>query len=195
MEVDQVNGVGTLIVPNDRVDVILSVWLPEVKVDYWACVVCGSKKPDKRELTLGNDVTTKMVIQNRKVLLTLLPQPGEEKGVTGVTTGVGGGGAASPTPKPKATTETISNSGQHMLVVLEVKRDEAEIIRWAQREEKMEEQNYISLGLVLRSDKDNDAALTTTPGITFRQLVTMYGVLPPDFRGAIPPDLLKLMTW
>ena len=29
MEVDQVNGVGTLIVPGDHVDIVLSVWMDQ----------------------------------------------------------------------------------------------------------------------------------------------------------------------
>ena len=73
--------------------------------------------------------------------------------------------------------------------------DEAEIIRWAQREEKADPQNYITLGLALRSDKDNDAPAATTPGITLTQLVTIYGVLPPDPRAIIPADLAKELSW
>ena len=45
-----------------------------------------------------------------------------------------------------------------MMVILEVTPDEAEILRWAQRAEKTDPQNYIDLSLALRSDKDNDAA-------------------------------------
>jgi pilus assembly protein CpaB len=181
MEVDQVNGVGTLIVPGDFVDVILSVWVDSLKI----------KKTDEKsgwnvEVGGEKDVTTKMVIQNRKILVTLLPAAtatDEPKA------------AASKTPGPKPSAETVTNTGQHMIVVLELLPEEAEIVRWAQREEITDPQNYITLGLALRSDKDKDAPPVTTQGITFRQLVTVYGVLPPDPRGIIPADIARQITW
>jgi Flp pilus assembly protein CpaB len=183
MEVDQINGVGALLVPGDHVDVILSVWVNQVALQYVGLPT------DKFKVTLagGQDVTTKIVIQNRKILATLLPSP-----VAGQP-GVNAGG--SPTPMAKPTAETIANTGVQMIVIVEVQPDEAEIIRWAQREEKADPQNYITLGLALRSDKDNDAPAATTPGITLKQLVTIYGVLPPDPRAIIPADLAKELSW
>jgi Flp pilus assembly protein CpaB len=182
MEVDQVNGVGALIVPGDHVDIVLSVWVNQVHITG----ILGAAKVD-----LGGslDVTTKMVIQNRKVLAALLPAvvPTTEQG--GANTG------ASPTPAPKPSAATVTNSGAHMIVVVEVLPDEAEIIRWAQREEKPDVQNYITLGLALRSDKDDDAAAVTTPGITYKQMVLLYGVLPPDPRAIVPADLAKLISF
>ena len=182
MDVDQINGVGTLIVPGDYVDVILSVWVDQLKIKHtddksdWTVEIGGEK-----------DVTTKMVIQNRKVLATLLP-PAEatEEPKQAV---------ASATIEPSASVETVTNSGQHMIVILELLPEEAEILRWAQREEITDPQNYITLGLALRSDKDKDAPPVTTQGITFRQLVTVYGVLPPDPRGIIPADIARQITW
>lgn len=181
MEVDQVNGVGTLIVPGDFVDVILSVWVDSLKI----------KKTDEKsgwnvEVGGEKDVTTKMVIQKCKILVTLLPAAtatDEPKA------------AASKTAEPKSSAESVTNTGQHMIVVLEVLPEEAEIIRWAQREEITDPQNYITLGLALRSDKDKDAPPVATQGITFRQLVTIYGVLPPDPRGIIPADIARQITW
>jgi len=144
---------------------------------------------DKFKVTLGSaqDVTTKTVIQNRKILVTLLPPATATQ--PAVNTG------ASPTPVPQATAQTVTNTGVHMIVVVEVKPDEAEIIRWAQREEGMTPQNYITLGLALRSDQDDNAPDVTTPGITLKQLVTIYGVLPPDPRAIIPADLAKELSW
>jgi Flp pilus assembly protein CpaB len=183
MEVDQINGVGALLVPGDHVDVILSVWVNQVALQYVGLPT------DKFKVTLagGQDVTTKIVIQNRKILATLLPSP--VAGQPGVNSG------GSPTPLAKPTAETIANTGVQMIVIVEVQPDEAEIIRWAQREEKADPQNYITLGLALRSDKDNDAPAATTPGITLKQLVTIYGVLPPDPRAIIPADLAKELSW
>ncbi len=134
MEVDQVNGVGTLIVPGDRVDVIVSVWVNTLKLKRDA----DTKVIFDVEVGGSPDVTTKMVIQNRKVLVTLLP---ESDTVTETAPKAG----ASATPGPVSTADTVTNSGQHMIVVLEVLPEEAEIIRWAQREETVDPQNYITL--------------------------------------------------
>lgn len=181
MEVDQVNGVGSLLVPGDHVDIVLSILMEQIKI--------APVPNPKWTIDIPNPahVTTKVVIQNRKILATLLPAP------TAAQPGANTGG--SPTPLPKSTAQTVTNGGVHMIVVVEVMPDEAEIIRWAQREEKADAQNYITLGLALRSDKDNDAPAVTTPGITFKQLVTIYGVLPPDPRAVIPADLAKQITW
>ena len=183
MEVDQVNGVGTLVVPGDHVDIILSIWVDQLHITN-----TGASKKWTIELPGTTQVTTKMVIQNRKVLATLLqaaePAPNNNPNNGG-----------SPTPKPQSTAEVVTNSGSHMIVMLEVQPDEAEVIRWAQREEKTDPQNYITLGLALRSDKDNDAPNVTTPGITFKQLVTIYSVLPPDPRAIIPADLARQISW
>jgi Flp pilus assembly protein CpaB len=183
MEIDQVNGVGTLVVPGDHVDIILSVWVDQLKIT----TTTASSKWNV-ELPGATQVTTKMVIQNGKILATLLPPPVPVLG-TDQTTG------GSPAPLANPTAEVVTNTGTHMIVVVEVQPDEAEIIRWAQREEKLDPQNYITLGLALRSDKDNEAPKVTTPGITFKQLVTIYGVLPPDPRGIIPADLARQISW
>ncbi len=183
MEVDQVNGVGALLVPGDHVDIILSTWVDQIGITMNP----NATSPWKVTLPGTQAVTTKIVIQNRKILATLLPPA--QQGQAGAIA------AGSPTPQPKATAETITNSGVHMLVIVEVTPEEAEVIRWAQRAEQLTPQNYISLGLGLRSDKDNDAPEITTPGITYKQLVTAYGVLPPDPRAIIPADLAKQISW
>lgn len=182
MEVDQVNGVGTLLVPGDHVDVIVSVYMDQL----------GLSTTDQNKTTIdlkgGTQVTTKTVIQNRKVLITLLAPLEANPN-------------AAPTPAPSnapvagPTQPVVQNTGRHMLIVLEVKPDEAEILRWAQREEKTDPQNYIDLSLALRSDKDNELPDATTPGITFKMLVDKYGVLPLDPRGILPPDLAKGISW
>ncbi len=183
MEVDQVNGVGTLLVPGDHVDIVLAIWVEEVKL-----TAVSDNGRWKYELGNPEHVTSKMIIQNRKVLVTLLPT---------VAATTNNNAATGPTPSvaPKATAQTISNNEAHMIVVLEVLPEEAEVIRWAQREEQKTPQDYIDLSLALRSDKDNDSPDAKTLGITFRELVTRYGVLPPDPRGILPADLAKQITW
>ena len=178
--VDQINGVGTLLVPGDRVDVILSVYVQAVSLT--------AKEASGGTIAVdgGSQVTTKMVIQNRKILATLL-QPSTALNSTPAP----GSSYAAPT----ATAGIVQNTERQMVVILEVKPDEAEILRWAQRAEKQDPQNYIDLSLALRSDKDNDLPNVTTPGITFKMLVDKYGVLPPDPRAMLPTDLTKGISW
>jgi Flp pilus assembly protein CpaB len=178
MEVDQVNGVGTLIVPGDHVDVVLSVYVPALGFDGVKDTNGNTVKIDSQK-----DVTTKMVIQNIRVLGTLLPAAG--------VAAPGASGEIAPIP----TSPIVQNTGRHMIVAVEVTAEQAEVLRWAQREEVTDAQNYIDLSLALRSNQDNDAASVNTAGITFKTLVDKYGVLPVDQRAIIPADLAKAIQW
>jgi len=182
IELDQINGVGTLIVPGDRVNIILSIYVDQLPLS-------NTTNP---KLTIavpgGKDVTTKMVIQNCKVISTLLPPPVAAAGAASVAN-------ASAAPVAAPTTPLVHNDGRHMVAIIEVKPDEAEIIRWAQREEKTDTQSYIDLSVALRSDKDNALPDAVTPGITFKMLVAKYGVLPPDPRAIIPADIAANLQW
>ena len=177
VQVDQVNGVGTLVVPGDRVDVILSVYTDQVSLTV--------KDQNNVSISIGGGsaVTTKMVIQNSKVLMTLLPP-------TDATVA-----ASSANPYATPTAAIIQNTGRAMIVILEVTPANAEVLRWAQRAEKQDPQTYIDLSLALRSTKDSSAADTTTTGITFKMLVDKYGVLPPDPRGNLPAELTQGVSW
>jgi Flp pilus assembly protein CpaB len=180
MEVDQVNGVGTVIVPGDHVDIILSVYVPALGYDV--------KDPTGSELKIDNakDVTTKMVIQNVRVLGTLLPPagatapPAESSGEPIVV---------------QPSQPIIQNTDRHMIVFVEVTPEQAEVIRWAQREETADAQNYVDMSLALRSSQDNDQPAVTTGGITFKTLVDKYGVLPIDQRAIIPADIAATIQW
>jgi len=178
IEVDQVNGVGTLIVPGDRVDLILSVYVPSLGYDL------KDAAGNSIKIDGAKDVTTKMVIQNRRILGTLLPAPGAVANPQ-----------ASGVPVTEPTAPIVQNTGRHMIVLVEVKPDEAELLRWAQREEVTDAQNYVDLSLALRSSQDNDVPDATTPGITFKMLVDKYGVLPVDLRASIPADIAKNIQW
>jgi pilus assembly protein CpaB len=182
MEIDQTNGVGTLIVPGDHVNVILTLY-----VDQIALTTTNTNKTNI-SVVGGLQPTSKMLFQNLKVLVTLLPAAVPEAPPAAVA-------GASPTPTPTASIGSVSNNGQHMMVIIEVKPDQAEVIRWAQRAEKTDPQSYIDLALALRSPKDNATADVTTIGVTFSELVTRYGVLPPDPRGVIPPSLAAGIKW
>ncbi len=185
VDVDDVNGVGTLIVPNDHVDVILSVYVPYVTDES----VDPTTKTIKWKIGSG-DVTTKVVIQNRKVLQVLTPPPS-------VDTTTGTQAQANPSITPKPSDNTVRMTTNHIILILEVTPQETEVIRWAQRaENKTDGWNYLTLGLALRSPDDyNETTPTVTQGITFRQLVTLYQVLPVDPRGWLPADLVSKIAW
>lgn len=182
MLVDQINGVGTLIVPGDHVDIILSVYVTELNLT--------AKDPNGTLIDLkgGSDVTTKTVIQNRKVLATLLSPAVGTAAATPVA-------ASSPRPAAPTAPSLIQNDNRTMIVLVEVTPDEAEVLRWAQRAEKSDPQTYIDLSLALRSRLDDGLPNVTTPGITFKMLVDKYGVLPVDPRAILPPDLTKGISW
>jgi Flp pilus assembly protein CpaB len=186
MEVDQVNGVGTLIVPGDHVDIILSIYAGELSFN-------NVKDNNGNTISVSGvpDPTVKVVIQDKKVLATLLPPTTAQV----ATANTQAAPAASTTPAPVATANQVQNSGRHMIVILEVTPQEAEVIRYLQRAEKEDPQNYISYALALRSPKDNGAAPVTTTGITYKKLVEAWGVLPPDARAILPPDIAKGISW
>jgi Flp pilus assembly protein CpaB len=188
MEVDQVNGVGTLILPYDHVDIILSVYSGELSFS-------NVKDSNGNTINVSGvpDPTVKLVIQDKRVLETLLPPAAPE--IANTTANSQAAPNASATPVPQASANLVQNTGRHMIVVLEVTPQEAEVIRWLQRAEKQDPQNYISYALALRSDKDNGAAPAVTTGITYKKLVEAWGVLPPDARGILPPDIAKGISW
>lgn len=181
VEVDQTNGVGTLIVPGDHVDIILSVYTDQIAIS--GKNASGNIIP----LTGGQQVTSKIVIQNRRILATLL-QP---SAAVPTAAPVANATAAAPAP----TSAIVQFTERTMIAIVEVTPDEAEIIRWAQRAETEGTQNYIDLAFALRSTKDNSAPPVVTPGITFKMLVDKYGVLPPDPRGILPADLAQGIQW
>jgi pilus assembly protein CpaB len=188
MEVDQTNGVGTLIVPGDHVDVILTVYVDQLSIT--------GKDAAGNEITLtgGQQPTSKMVFQNCKVLATLLPPA-----VTAPTTAPAAGATAAPMA-PQVTSPTVQLTGRHMMAIIEVFPEQAEVIRWAQRYESKDPQTYIDLGIALRSTADNGDPMSgntgsKTSGITFSVLVAKYGVLPADPTGIIPQSLGIKVQW
>ena len=193
MELDQTNGVGTIIVPGDHVDVILSVWVDQMSLTF------KDANGNTFNFTGGHEVTSKMVIQDCRVLATLLPPASAPN-----PTVAAGANASAPLVTPAPTSATVQFTGRHMIAVIEVLPDEAEVIRWAQRAEKNDSQNYIDLALVLRSSKDDTDTRDTscdgapcikTSGVTFRVLVEKYKVLPPDPSWTLPAELRVKVQW
>ena len=179
--VDEMNGVGMLVTPGDHVDIILAMWVKDIDItdvtttnkhglDAW---------PDK-------EVTAKLIISDRKVLAVLLPTP---------TTNTNGLPNASATPAAKTGRTLTADKDAMAFVIVEVKPQEAEIIRYAQRSEVENQETGETLGLALRSASDNGVSEPGTSGVTFQRLVQLYSVLPPDPRGIVPPDLQRGIQW
>ena len=163
VQVDQVSGVGTLIKPGDRVDVVLA--LTEDQVNKNPITVEGAPTREGQPLVtvrnfktvdaLLNNTTVKVLVENLRVVGTLLPPPTGTQGTTDGTQG-----AAAP-----------SLNGQSQIALLEVTPQQAELIRFTQLDG--------NLSLVLRAPGDAKAPVVKTTGITVRELVDQYGVLPP----------------
>ena len=163
VQVDQVSGVGTLIKPGDRVDVVLAQTQDQVNKN--PITVEGAPTREGQPLVtvrnfktvdaLLNNTTVKVLVENLRVVGTLLPPPTGTQGTTDNTQG-----AAAP-----------SLNGQSQIALLEVTPQQAELIRFTQLDG--------NLSLVLRAPGDAKAPVVKTTGITVRELVDQYGVLPP----------------
>ena len=171
IEVDQTTGVGTLVQPGDRVDVIAAISDSDTKYP----MVFQKANPDENEIEFGkvpdefyNGTTVKVVVQNLQVLGTLLPPPPEDTGQE----------------QPAEGEETINEqgtalTGQKQIVIVAVTPQQAEIIRFTQLDG--------NLSIVLRSPEDKETAPDATTGITLAELMTDYGVLKPEMLEVILP--------
>lgn len=165
IQVDQVAGVGALIQPGDRVDIVVGIQeaqIPVVVVNPFeeespitgqltTPEVIVTKVPDE----LINGTSVKTLIQNVRVVKTLLPPPKT------TTTG-----QAQPQPA-----EEPSLTGDQEIVIVAVNAQQAEVIKYAQLEG--------SISLALRSPVDRDVTTPdATTGIVLKTLIDEYGVLP-----------------
>jgi len=150
IQVDQVSGVGTLIKPGDRVDVVVGI----TGADKFP-VVTRDPQTDQVTLVPGlNATSVKAIIQNLEVVGTLLPPTPAQEGA------------------PATDGQAPALTGQAQIVILSVSAQEAEVLRFGQMDG--------SLTLVLRSPKDKEAPSDETTGITLRRLVDGWAVIPPQ---------------
>jgi Flp pilus assembly protein CpaB len=152
----KVNSVGALVQPGDRVDVLLTMedldqLNPIVMPNPNASPGVSGGQPDPYISLDGyvNNTTVKVVVQNVQVLAAIAAQPVEGDQSNNT----------SATPQPD------------MTVLLGVTPQQAEVIRFAQMDG--------NVSLALRAPADANAAAVDTTGITLKQLVDQYGVLPP----------------
>jgi pilus assembly protein CpaB len=160
IQVDQVSGVGTLVKPGDRVDVVIGI----TGADKFP-VVTTDPQTDQVSLVPGlNATSVKAIIQNLEVVGTLLPEAPAEEGTT-----------------EDGTTGTApSLNGQAQIVILSVSAQEAEVLRFGQIDG--------TLTLILRSPEDKEAPADETTGITLRQLVDNWAVIPPQVVETVLPE-------
>ncbi len=172
IRVDQATGVGTIIQPGDRVDIIVGFKVTSL--------LPGKEAGDPPfEMPGGPQLTVKNVIQNVEVLATLVGVP---EGQTGQT--------AAPTPAPDGSTGSTPQSpgvgltGQEQIVIVAVTPEQAEVIKFAQV--RAMDAPELTVSLVLRSPADRELPPDKTGGITLNTLIEKYGVLPPFPLAAEP---------
>jgi Flp pilus assembly protein CpaB len=169
VNVDQVDGLGGLIQGGDFVDVLLTmtdqpsppkapVVLPNADP---ATGYPFTKVPDE----LLNNTTIKVLVQNVQVLGLV----GASAAATNGTDSTGGAATDPNTGQPVSTAK---------LVILSVTPQQAELVRFAQVDG--------NLSLLLRSPGDAAVADAKTTGVTLRELVDHYGVLPPRVIDTTP---------
>ena len=187
MEIDQVNGVGTLIVPGDRVDIILTTYVSSLSISVKDSL--GTQLS-----TGGSAVTSKLILENCKILQTLLPP------VTNAAPTVAPAAGSSAVPA-QPSSAIVQFSDRHMIAIIEVTPEESQVIRWAQRLEQTAPQMYIDLAFALRSSQDDATdpmasnPFKAIPGYTFSEIVAKYGVLPPDPLSTLPQFLGNKIQW
>ncbi len=169
VKVDQLTGVGTLIQPGDRVDVILAIQDTEGK---FPVVVTSELFPTPKEgvtpkdyfaemKDVINNTSVKVLVQNVQVLGTLLPSP---ESATQSNVAAEAEGKDDDEPQAPA-------ADQQQVAILSVTPQQAELVRFAQLDG--------NLSLTLRAPGDKDAEDAATSGVTLRYLVDRHGVLPP----------------
>lgn len=152
----RVDSVGMLLQPGDWVDVVLTIddrdGLNPMSIPNPGASP-GITAPYVAIDEFVNNTTVKVVVQNVQILAALPDQPATDAASQGGSTG----------PTASVSPEVIA--------ILAVQPQQVEVIRFAQIDGRV--------SLVLRSPSDYAAGSVSTSGITLRQLVDQYGVLPP----------------
>ena len=172
LQVNQVNGVGTLIKTGDYVDLVLGL----TGGDKFPVVTLN---PDDDSITVVaglNSTSVKILIEGMQVIGTVRPPTTATR-----TTNAAPSGSAAQAP-----TTTLSDDGQE-LVILAITAQQAELIKYAQLDG--------DISLLLRNSRDfvdeNGEPVISLPagttGVILKTLVDGYGVLRPELVEAIIP--------
>jgi pilus assembly protein CpaB len=152
----RIDSVGMLLQPGDWVDVVLTIddrdGLNPVSIPNPGATP-GVAPPYVAIDEFVNNTTVKVVVQNVQVLAALPNQPLTE------------------TTTQSSSSGPTASAAPDVIAVLAVQPQQVEVIRFAQVDGR--------ISLVLRSPSDYAAGSVSTSGITLRQLVDQYGVLPP----------------
>ncbi len=174
VEVDQATGVGTLIQPGDRVDMVIAFQLQE----YLPQPATGPASSQPPVPLPSQPVSVKDILENIEVLGTLSPP---------VTTTTNGQTTTQPAPSPG---QAVGLNNQQMIVILAVTAQQAEVIKYAQVEASSNTAAggaNMPISLILRAPADASAPPDKTSGIVLKTLVDQYGVLPPVLlSGTLP---------
>jgi Flp pilus assembly protein CpaB len=174
--VDELTGVGTLIQPGDRVDILFSFSTikdtkdPEIPVILIPPSNSGVTCPEgKLVCDIGivyNPVSTKVVVQNVRVI-----------GATFSSTAPDSNGQATPAPGTAVPLRT-------QIVMVAVSAQQAEVLAAGQFLAK-------PMTLLLRAPTDAQASPEITSGIVLKKLIEDYGVLPPlPVTAPLPTELI-----
>ncbi len=166
IRVDAVSGVGTLILPGDRVDIAITVPIQETGVN-------GSRTtpdllPELRDDPAFKQDSSKLILQNIEI-----------RSVIGASVAVASTGTTGADPL-----------STQQIVILGVTPQQAEVIQYLQQVALTPGSALPSnnITLILRSPKDRDAQDAETTGIVLENLIKDYGVLPPYFlEASFPP--------
>ena len=175
VEVDQTTGVGTLIQPGDRVDVVIALTIQE----YLPQPSTGPLSSQVPVALPAQPVSVKDIVQNCEVLGTLTPP---------VTTTANGQTTTQAAPSPGA---AVSLTNQPMIVILAVTAQQAEVIKYAQEEATSNAATgdaNMPITLILRAPADASAPPDKTSGIVLKTLIDQYGVLPPVLLQGTEPQ-------
>lgn len=157
VQVDQVTGVGTIVQTGDRVDVIVSMRIQQLQAD--------PKNPGAFiDFPGGPQLSVKTVIQNVKVVGTLLPPPTAAQQQQPAASPAAGG--------TSSTGATTTLNGQQEIVIVAVTPQQAEVIRYAQL-------GAEPMTLTLRATEDKASPPDATTGVVLKTLIDQYGVIPP----------------
>ena len=173
VQVDQLSGVGTVIKTGDYVDAVVGL-----TADKFPVITVNPADKSITVVSGLNSTSVKLLLQGMQVMGTLLPPVAPEPA---------GGGAATPAPSAPTGPSTALN-GQTEIVILAVSAQQSEVLKFAQLDG--------NVTLALRSPGDFIDPTTGAPlaptsaktsGITLKQLVDSYGVLPPEVVQTVTP--------
>ena len=177
VQVDQVTGVGTIIQPGDRVDVVISLEGTDGKfpIIFEGAPTTAKGPPPTVVRNFENfadkinTTSIKVLVQDSKVLGTLLPPPPAERRIEPGHTG----------PHDRRPARSRWSVVRQQIVIVQLTPQQVELVRFAQLDG--------NLSLVLRAAADRDLPPIATSGITLFELVKTWGVLPGQMTLQAPP--------